>query len=305
MAYVVVLQNYRPPRRTDDVPFTTALIEEAVASAGPWLGVEYIALDPVDADPAAPAERDLTSALGTLDPAVAWYRVTFADDDGSIAISDPVGPSGYPTTEELVDASAVTELTGASEAQQDTWRQYAISAVEDSTGQVFEPTVETRLLDGTGGTSLRLPKRLETLTALVVRGTSLDLTSVELSERGDELRIAQLSTSYAVRALADDPWADTRTFRLGGGVVAITGTWGWTVVPPAVVDAIRLDMEDQARADSMELADTIAAYRRLGVVGEVSQGNLRFTLGPGGGQLSRTARALLSDYVWVAPGVMV
>jgi hypothetical protein len=77
MTVVVTLQDYRPAPRYDSLPWTSARIEEAPASTGPWVALETQALSPVDADPRTPAYRNFTTALGTA--AEQWYRVVFLD----------------------------------------------------------------------------------------------------------------------------------------------------------------------------------------------------------------------------------
>lgn len=88
MPYVVTLEGFRPPPRYDSESWTSAIIEEAAASTGPWTQVETVVLVP-DADPSRPAERDFTTDNASL--ATGWYRVIFRDaQDDSSAPSDPV-----------------------------------------------------------------------------------------------------------------------------------------------------------------------------------------------------------------------
>lgn len=203
----------------------------------------------------------------------------------------------YPTTAELVAASAVEELTGLTVPQQAGLRDLAIVAVEAYTGQKFEPLVGTIRVDGPGGRELYLPRRVEAISGITAGGTDLDLSEVELSDDGDRLSWAPLVTDYATRAMREDGYADSRTFRRGANAVRITGTFGWSVVPAAVVQAIRLDMEDQALADASGLAGPVASARRLGLR-DVSQGNLRMSLGGHAGGVSGRVQRLLSRYVW-------
>jgi len=77
MTVVVSLEDYRPSPRYDAVPWTQARIEEGTASLGPWVTLETQNLSPVDADPANPAYRDFTTALGTA--VELWYRIVFLD----------------------------------------------------------------------------------------------------------------------------------------------------------------------------------------------------------------------------------
>jgi hypothetical protein len=77
MPVVVSLEDYRPSPRYDSTPWTDVWIQEGTASVGPWVTLETQALSPVDADPANPAYRDFTTALGTA--AEQWYRIVFLD----------------------------------------------------------------------------------------------------------------------------------------------------------------------------------------------------------------------------------
>jgi hypothetical protein len=86
---VITLEEFRPPRRYDDLPWTEARIEEAEDADGSWAEVETLALDPVDDDPENPAYRDLTTELAT-DAVNLWYRIVWVD-----ASSDESTPT-YP-----------------------------------------------------------------------------------------------------------------------------------------------------------------------------------------------------------------
>lgn len=77
MTVVVTLEDYRPSPRYDSLPWTSAQIQEAAASTGPWTTLETQALSPVDADPRNPSYRNFTTALGTA--AEQWYRIVFLD----------------------------------------------------------------------------------------------------------------------------------------------------------------------------------------------------------------------------------
>jgi hypothetical protein len=76
MTFVVSLERFTPPARSDGVPYTSVRIEEAATSSGPWAVIDTQATAP-DADPEYPATRDLTTTKATL--AEGWYRVTWVD----------------------------------------------------------------------------------------------------------------------------------------------------------------------------------------------------------------------------------
>ena len=306
--FVVTLSRFTPPKRYDAVPWTGATVQEAATSAGPWVDVETFALAP-DPDPANPAPRNFTTELATIDPAAGWYRVRFTDASAGVSYSAAIGPSGYPTTDALVAASTVDELTDLSADEQDALRIAAITAIEQHTRQVFEPRIETRIVNGTTHDVLRLPARLEAATAVLVHGTALDADAYRLDvtdNTGTLTRISEHVGNYAVRALHDAMgYKPRRAWDYGTGGVSITGTWGWSVVPPAIVTALRLDMEDQAVADANGLASTVRAYAKLGLK-NISQGNLRADFADAPPSLSPRVMRLLDRYVWQAmPGRLV
>lgn len=88
MTYTRTLEDFTPPKRFDDLPFTSVNFQEAALSDGPWVTLENIPISDPDADPTAPATRSFTSALATL--AAGWYRIEWVDDTASVFDSDPV-----------------------------------------------------------------------------------------------------------------------------------------------------------------------------------------------------------------------
>lgn len=205
----------------------------------------------------------------------------------------------YPTTATLVAASSVTELTSLTAPQQDALRDVATSAVERYTGQQFTPSTDDVVIDGSGSREIFTPIRVETLTDISVKGSSIDLTDVVLGANGDRLHFAAPSTSYAVVAMREHAY-DTRTFRSGAGTIILSGTFGWSVCPPAVVQALRIEMEVQAAADASALSGIVASARRLGMT-NLSQGNLRAAIGDPS-EISPQAARLLAPYVFVGAG---
>lgn len=217
----------------------------------------------------------------------------------------------YPSTAELVAASSVAALTDLDAAQQDALRAEAITAVEAYTGQSFtqEGTTEdpvTKVLDGTGGRTLALPRRLASLATLGVDGAGITVDDVVVSDRGDRLslRAGPTGGSWADRTVAELEGARSRVFASGPGSVRVSGVWGWEECPDAVVTALRFHMEDRAAAEAHKLAETVRAARGLGLA-DVRQGNVTFTLGAEPLLCARAKREI-SDYVWRSPiGVVV
>lgn len=209
----------------------------------------------------------------------------------------------YPTTADLVAASSVAELQNLTQPQQDALRAVAINNIERYCGQKFLAFDGSLAVDGSGGAELWPERRVESLTDIAVHGTGIDLTDVVVSEKGDRVYLAPVSANYAVRAMREEAY-DTRTFRAGAGTVTLTGTFGWTVIPDAVFQAIRIEMEEQAVADASALSGPVAAWRRLGLR-DISQGNLRATIGDPSLLSPRAAALLTADYVWQGPAGLV
>lgn len=84
---VLTLQRYVPLERDDGIPWTQAQIEESDSPAGDWAVIDTIELSPIDADPANPASRDLTTSQATLDEG--WYRVVWVDGNGGHSAPTP------------------------------------------------------------------------------------------------------------------------------------------------------------------------------------------------------------------------
>lgn len=217
---------------------------------------------------------------------------------------------GYAPRADLVAASTVSELTGATVAQQDGWHAEAKRAVEAFCGQRFDLVTEARTLDGNGALRLPLEWRLATLTALTIDGVAVALGDVALTERKDAIRFKRLvGGNWLERALRDFS-GDPTGFLYGFANIVVTGEWGWTdaEMPPTAASpvgiAMRLDMEDQALAASHGLAKTVRAQARLGL-DAVAEGPLSAQITRPEVPLSVDAQYVLEPYVWSpAPAVV-
>lgn len=210
----------------------------------------------------------------------------------------------YPTRAQLVTASTVAALTGASATDQDGFYAVAKRAVESFTGQTFDLESDvTRVVDGAGGTKLDLPKRLATLDALVISGSALDASGVALNDDNSALYVKPISgVNWVERALIEFDGGGL-AFTPGTGTVTITGDWGWTdaelpqSADSAIGIAMRLDMEDQALAKANDLTDTVRAFARAGVE-DINQGGIVATIRRPDVPLSPEAQAVLEPYIW-------
>lgn len=180
MTYVVTFRNAQPSAREDQV-WTDVRIDEGPTAAGDWTPLETQALSPVDTDPEAPALRDITTTLATLESG--WYRLAFIDADDNVELTDPVShdQAAYFTVAE-VRARFPVELpstgTGAvSDATLEYWREYVEDRIERCCDVAFVPrTVTGRVLSGTGTAYLEVPHtRVRSVTSVTDDGTTVDV----------------------------------------------------------------------------------------------------------------------------------
>jgi hypothetical protein len=84
---IVSLADYRPKRRYDGKPWTSADLQGALSAEGPWSTAESFTFDDPDPDPANPKVRNFTAEL--VDTKT-WVRIIFIDADGDTDTTDPV-----------------------------------------------------------------------------------------------------------------------------------------------------------------------------------------------------------------------
>lgn len=73
----VTLTDLTPVARYDNLPWTSARLEESATEDGDFTEIDTFALIPADTDPKNPATRVFTSDNGTIENA--WYRVVWID----------------------------------------------------------------------------------------------------------------------------------------------------------------------------------------------------------------------------------
>jgi hypothetical protein len=271
-----------------------------------------------------------TAGIVEAPPGSGLYATTLTapEDSGQYSVVWNIGPNpedygredlivapgfpieGYPSAPEIVADSSIDELTSLTEAEQDALWRSAIGEIEEYTGQRFNSVTETRLVDGQGGRELYLPARLEAITAIAFPGneaawrlsgwvSGLTFADVLLDPEFDKLVVKSSAGLgyYSQTLLQLQPGNGRMEFPYGQDSVEIAGTWGWSSFPPAVRDAIRLDMEDQAIADSHQLSSNIRAYRKLGIK-NMSQSGLAVAVALGQPGLSPQVMRLLEPYRW-------
>jgi hypothetical protein len=237
MAQVITFERFAPIRRFDGIPWTTARIEEAPYSTGPWTPIDTKTLSPVDDDPSEPIPRSLTTELASDAPAL-WYRIVFEDGTGDeTEPTDPIQnidpPHLYVTADELKQTMEIGDT--ALDAEIDLACESASRLCDAYKGTRYYSTTETRLYTGLwGGTTLGLDAvNSVTLVEVDRSGTgSYDETWVEGS---------QFVLEPANAALEGTPYSSLRLLRQSGtsfpgyvGSIRVTGSFGWAD-PPAMV----------------------------------------------------------------------
>lgn len=86
MSQVISFENYVPIERYDATAWEQVRIYEAASATGPWTLIDTVDLDPIDADPTDPAERNITTAAATDEQGL-WYRFVWVD--GATNVSSP------------------------------------------------------------------------------------------------------------------------------------------------------------------------------------------------------------------------
>lgn len=209
----------------------------------------------------------------------------------------------YPTAEALQAASENPALQGLSDGELADVYAVGIKSVEDYCGQQFIAESATRVLDGGGGKTVPLDRRLSSLTSLVVAGSSLQDTDVHLNDRHSELtvNVEAEGGNWVEQVLREDL---RPLFTAGPGTVTIEGVWGWsdTELDPDDVDnpiarALRIDMEDNALLRTSPLAEVPRRMAKMRS-DRLTEGPLTVLTSQSIVPLSGDVQALLADYVW-------
>jgi|SRR5215831_12533644 len=93
MTYIVTFVSYDMPPREDGLQWTQIQIQEGSTDDGPWTLIDTQNIDPT-INPAAPEPLNFTTDKANLSPGNGWYLVTFVDDAGATAPTEPVFNSG-------------------------------------------------------------------------------------------------------------------------------------------------------------------------------------------------------------------
>lgn len=241
MTFVRSFDDFTPPARFDSIAFTTALIQEAATAAGAYATIDTKPLTPIDANPAQPAARDLTTSLAVL--ASGWYRIVWVDSTGAQFITDPVPyPAGAAT--DLCTLSEVRERRGTrpNDVDQDPLVQRVIASVSAAITEEYEreftPTAAaTRTFEhdpADNGLLSVTPFDLRTITQLRV---DVDAASPTTLTSGDYRLGPRPSKHGTYNTLRFRPTMIFTSTIWGITLVEITGAWGFAAIPDNVREA--------------------------------------------------------------------
>lgn len=196
MTQVVSFQGYTPIPRFDDVPWTEARIEEAATSAGTWAEIDVIALDPVDANPASPTARNLTTELASDTPNL-WYRIIFADGSGDTsapteAVQNASSASVQFATADDFGVRLGETLTDAERDRVNALLARASGLIQEEARQRIQFEIDDELtVRGVYDDRLRLPQRpvisISSVTVTPQGGTATTIDPESYYLDGDDL----------------------------------------------------------------------------------------------------------------------
>jgi hypothetical protein len=190
MTFIVTLTDYTPAARYDGEPWTQARLEEAASRAGTYTPLETFTLDPVDADPEAPAARSFTSDLATLE--AGWYRIVWLDEDGHNQATEPVLNAPFrPSVADV--ARQISARTVANGGQQGTF-----TTATRPTATAVEGHIDDAAAVVLGKVGLQLPNGVWSIVRTVIA-----VRAAMLIERGaddfNEARYDRLRDDYKDR----------------------------------------------------------------------------------------------------------
>lgn len=276
MGEVITLERYKPPRRTDGIPWTDALIQEAATVDGSYATIDTVALDPVDDDAAAPAYRTLTTEEGTA-PGL-WYRIKFRDATGDLSqATEPVqnlATSAHETAVGLTtlaalrlhvlreedDSSADEKLIMYGEAMSERVADFcAREFLPDPASDDDDPVSRTFAYDGSGSLDLR-PYDLREVEAITLysdraAGSQQTLTT-------DQYRLRPSGRAKGGTYLSLDLVLPTLTPLYAGfeWEVTIEGRWGMAAVPKAIELAVWVAVDNVMKNPGSWASQQLGGY---------------------------------------------
>src|SRR6266404_3405049 len=249
MSQVVSFVGYVPAARYDATPWTNVKVEESVSNVGPWTLIDTIALIPVDADPAHPIVRNVTTVHGS-DGTGFWYRLTFVDGTGGVG--QPTRPVQNPSVEkQFATAAELAIRLGLEFTDDEIVRADALLAsasgliAEHAKQQIALVTDDTLTMPGTNRDRFRLPERPVVEVASVTIGGQALAEGHDWYLKGDE--IIRLSSIYvrngSLDGFLDAPYLLGRSFGWPGLPLTIVYTHGYDDdAIPSLVKTICMEM---------------------------------------------------------------
>ena len=137
MGNVVTLPDRTPPARYDGNAWTTTLISEAAAAAGPYATIATIGASPPDSDPTNPRARNFTTSNAAL--TAGWYQLTWQDASAGQWVDTPVpypppADQAYPSYCSVFDVqsrNAARPVTASSTPNLAQVQQFVIDAAAE------------------------------------------------------------------------------------------------------------------------------------------------------------------------------
>lgn len=301
MGFVVTIEDVTPAARYDSVPWETIQVYEAASAVGTFALIDTQSISPVDADPAHPATRNLTTSNATFEHG--YYKLRFSDALG-----------GTQDTDVISVGSALLTLSDLK------------AALGVASGDV-DPVRDKRLTQAIRGASAAVSAYADRdwVTSAITEQRSFEYDGSGFLDIDDCASITAVTYSLGGydQVLPADQWRAepfghpvftylvlptwgpgfspemgfTRNldvlYREGGftGIgptVKVDATWGWTTVPEEVKQAViwaALSMSDPA--SEQYVSESIAGYSH-------TRDSSR---GPVGDALPDRVKSLLAPYV--------
>lgn len=237
MAYVVTLEDFRPPARYDALPWTQAQIQEASSANGSYSTLETKSFSG-DSDPSDPQLRSFTTELGTA--ANYWYRIVFVDASGDVSLpTDPVQNTSTASTLYVSLSEVKSTLTLGSQNYADEDIQDAVEAasraIDDACGRKFYQDTTIRYYTPCWGDDVLDIDDLTTMTTFAV-DTGNDGTYETTWVAGTDFTLEPVNaaaTSWPYDRVRIK-FGSGRTWPVYRDSIKITGTFGWPSVPAGV-----------------------------------------------------------------------
>lgn len=247
MSQVVSFVDYVPAPRYDENPWTAVLIQEASTPGGPWVTLETLALDPVDADPRSPQSRSFTTDAAD-DAMGLWYRIVWRDaasaQSATLAVQN-IAPEALSPVALCTDEDVRLYLGIKSGELSEDDRNTIIRLV-NAASQTF--TDESQRL-------WKLDPDLSTIRLYKLDSFDLQVGRIRIDDCTEitEVGYGTFNDVLGPDAIASDswyPWQEEPGYPISavifadglsmtaGNVISVDADWGWPSVPDKVRQAV-------------------------------------------------------------------